>query len=90
MDQIKNALSGHSGSSQQSSNQESGQKQDYGDKGKHLSLSSGPYDERELTTDSLRTAAFKAVNDKAGWGLSESTQEKVTDFGRQAYEKSTG
>ena len=35
MDQIKNALSGHSGSSQQSSNQESGQKQDYGDKGKH-------------------------------------------------------
>ncbi|EMR63079.1 hypothetical protein MGN70_008734 [Eutypa lata] len=34
--------------------------------------------------------AFKAANDKAGWGLDESKREKISDFGRSAYEKATG
>ncbi|KAK7754304.1 hypothetical protein SLS62_003597 [Diatrype stigma] len=34
--------------------------------------------------------AFKAANDKAGWGLDDKKREGVTDMGRTAYEKATG
>ncbi|RBR23961.1 uncharacterized protein FIESC28_03271 [Fusarium coffeatum] len=34
--------------------------------------------------------AFSAVNDKAGTNISRDNQEKITDFGRSAYEKKTG
>lgn len=51
MDKIKNAISGNSGSSQQSSNQQSsGQKQDYGDKGKRTGQS-----EKHLNLETSRS-----------------------------------
>ncbi|KAJ4125343.1 hypothetical protein NW768_008960 [Fusarium equiseti] len=35
-----------------------------------------------------KAAAF--ANDKAGTNISRENQEKITDFGRNAYEKKTG
>ncbi|GKU03625.1 hypothetical protein FLAG1_04284 [Fusarium langsethiae] len=34
--------------------------------------------------------AFSAINNKAGTNISRDNQEKITDFGRSAYEKQTG
>ncbi|CAH0046532.1 unnamed protein product [Clonostachys solani] len=34
--------------------------------------------------------AFGQANKSQGWGLSREKQEKITDGGRQAYEKLTG
>ncbi|CAH0003958.1 unnamed protein product [Clonostachys byssicola] len=34
--------------------------------------------------------AFGQVNKKEGWNLSQDKQEKITDGGREAYEKITG
>ncbi|RYP44056.1 hypothetical protein DL768_009442 [Monosporascus sp. mg162] len=87
MDAIKNAIGGKSGSSGHMSNQQSssGQQQDHGDKGKSAvsSLLKAP---RQAVTDrGWSLAAFKAVNDKAGWGLNESQKEQITDFDRNAY-----
>ncbi|EKJ68858.1 hypothetical protein NXS19_010641 [Fusarium pseudograminearum] len=34
--------------------------------------------------------AFSAINKKAGTNISRDNQEKITDFGRSAYEKQSG
>lgn len=36
------------------------------------------------------TAAFGQANKSQGWGLTREKQEKITDGGRQVYEKVTG
>ncbi|RYP60773.1 hypothetical protein DL769_007974 [Monosporascus sp. CRB-8-3] len=91
MDAIKNAMGGKPGSSgHTSSQQSSGQQQDYGDKGK-LATSSLLKAPREAVADrGWSLAAFKAANDKAGWGLNESQREQITDFGRNAYDQKSG
>lgn len=94
MDALKNAISGNKTSStgqQSTSNTQSttsGQNQDYGDKGKTCLPYIHPHVFCWPLTDLF--IAFKAANDKAGWGLDESKREKISDFGRSAYEKATG
>ncbi|RYP66503.1 hypothetical protein DL771_007763 [Monosporascus sp. 5C6A] len=92
MDAIKNAIGGKSGSSGHTSNQQSssGQQQDYGDKGKSVASSPLKAPRKAVADRGWSLAAFKAVNDKAGWGLNESRREQITDFGRGAYEKKSG
>jgi hypothetical protein len=43
-----------------------------------------------LSINVLTLPAFSALNDKAGTNVSRDNQEKITDFGRNAYEKKTG
>jgi hypothetical protein len=38
----------------------------------------------------LTLPAASFINDKAGTNISHDNQEKITDFGRNAYEKKTG
>ncbi|KAF4126236.1 hypothetical protein GMORB2_1482 [Geosmithia morbida] len=70
MDFIKNAVSGGSGSKDESkdtkSSSSSGQQEDYADK------------------------AFAAGIKKSGYNIDRNTQEKITDFGREQFEKATG
>ncbi|RYP33328.1 hypothetical protein DL767_004823 [Monosporascus sp. MG133] len=92
MDTIKNAIGSESGSSGYTSNQQSshGQQQDYGDKGKPFASSLLKAPRQAVADRGWSLAAFKADNDKAGWGFNESQREQITNFGRNAYQQKSG
>ena len=83
MDFVKNAMGGNKDSSSKSSGGNQGT--DYVDKGMIHSF------RFYIILDLYwHPSAFSAVNDKAGTNISRDNQEKITDFGRNAYEKQTG
>ncbi|RYP63446.1 hypothetical protein DL770_009386 [Monosporascus sp. CRB-9-2] len=92
MDAIKNAIGSKSDASRHTSNKQSssGQPQDYDDKGKSAASSLLKVLRKAVADRGWLLGAFKAVNDKAGWGLNESQREQITDFGRNAYQQKSG
>lgn len=95
MDQIKNAIGGHSGnSSGTAGTQQAGgaQKEDYLDKGEFpIRTYPLPFTatDRQTLTPAVRTA-FDMGSKKAGHPMDRNTSEKITDGARGLYEKATG
>lgn len=92
MDFIKKAAEGVSGNKDKSSSsndKKSGDGQDYVDKGESNSRLGFIALEEDMGL-TLVIAGFAAASKKAGYNIDPSTQEKITDGGRGAYEKFSG
>jgi hypothetical protein len=92
MDFVKKAASGM-GSNHNNAQAQGGQQDDYVDKGKsqlHPPPHDGPTSLIVPDANPRFTAAFGQANKSQGWGLTREKQEKITDGGRQVYEKVTG